>query len=156
MSPICLTAAGNDTGWSTAGARGICIALMIAAMAGCSRNADGAATDVNILTSEACALPSGVPTRVTVNEAAANPVQFSGKFLSLEGYYCEGFEMSALFETADCQSQADTGLWLQGVSPFYQHNGKKVTVTGILDRQMHGHLNQWPAGLCVTSFAEVR
>lgn len=135
-------------------ARVLCLVLTLWTIAGCSLDGKGPADDGEILTSEACASPAGTPMKVKVADVLASPELYSGKFLSLEGYYCDGFELSALYDAAGCHIPPRGGLWLEGISPFYQHNGNKVVVTGIFDRRLRGHLDQWPAGLCTTSFSE--
>jgi hypothetical protein len=105
-----------------------------------------------LLTSHACAPPTGLPLRATVESIVSRPLEFDGKFVSLTGHYCSRFELSGLFPGPDCYSDPGLGLWLSGVSPFLDSRGAEVTVVGRFDASMKGHLSQWPGEICVSRF----
>lgn len=120
----------------------------------CSR-ADREFVEVEMdLNSAACSMSVTSAQVVGVAAAVAEPSLYDGKLISVIGYYCGGFEMSGLYPEPDCASRPGTGLWLQGLSPFYEPRGRRVRVTGIFDTNIHGHLSQWPAGICVAGLEE--
>lgn len=131
-------------------------AIVLLLLASCSSAVDGPVAVVEALNSEACRLPAETPMAITISEAIADPKAFDGKLVSLEGYYCAAFEMNAIYESPDCYSKPELGLWLGGMSPFYSSKGRRVVVTGIFDSRLQGHLEKWPAGVCAAKLVEVQ
>lgn len=128
--------------------------LIFMILPGCSSKLDEPVVAAEALNSEACQLPAGPPLTIKIRDAIANSAAFDGRLVSLDGYYCAGFEMSALYETPDCEARPESGLWLGGASPFYASKGRRVIVTGILDSRLRGHLEKWPAGICTAKLVE--
>ena len=129
------------------------VVLML--LASCSSAVDDPVV-VEALNSEACQLPEETPMTITISDAIADPKAFDGRLVSLDGYYCAAFEMNAIYETPDCYSRPELGLWLRGMSPFYSSKGRRVVVTGIFDSRLQGHLEKWPAGVCAAKLVEVQ
>lgn len=129
--------------------------LVLVLLASCSSAVDEPVAVVEALNSEACQLPAETPVAITIADAIADPTAFDGRPVTLEGYYCAAFEMNALYETPDCYSKPELGLWLGGMSPFYSSRGRRVVVTGIFDSRLQGHLDKWPAGVCTAKLVEL-
>lgn len=100
-------------------------------------------------------MPAEVPRVVEINTVLSDPGAFQGRFISVVGYYCSGFEISGLFSDPNCEATPDVGLWLSGVSPLYQAPGHKVTVVGRYDGSERGHMAQWAGGVCVSRITAV-
>ncbi len=130
--------------------------LILLVLTSCSSAVNEPAAVVEALNSEACQLPPEVPTAIAISDAIADPTSFDGRLVSVEGYYCAAFEMNAIYETPDCYSRPELGLWLGGMSPFYSSKGRRVVVTGMFDSRLQGHLEKWPAGVCVAKLTEVQ
>lgn len=129
--------------------------LVFMILSGCSSKLDEPVVAADALNSAACQLPAGPPLTVEIRDAIANPAAFDGRLVSLDGYYCAGFEMSALYDTPDCETRPESGLWLGGTPPFYASEGRRVIVTGIFDSRLQGHLEKWLAGISTAKLMEL-
>lgn len=128
------------------------ILVVLAGCASCGGEPKGVKEALN---PEACPTSAEKPIPLKIADALANPSAFDGRYVSLDGYYCAEFELKALYEVPDCTSRPESGLWLGGMSPFYDSRGSRVVVTGTFNAKMTGHLGKWPAGLCVAKLVLV-
>jgi len=131
------------------------VGLVLMLLTSCSSKVEEPLAVEEALNSEACPLPAETPMTIAISDAITDPKAFDGRLVSFEGYYCAAFEMNAIYETPDCYSEPELGLWLLGVSPFYSSKGRRVVVTGKFDSRLQGHLEKWPAGVCVAKLVEV-
>ena len=107
-----------------------------------------------ILNSEACSTPvREEPRLVAISEVTSNPSNYDGEYVAIDGYHYAGFELNAIFPSARDPGVANTseGLWVTGVSPFAGLGDGQVTLQGIIRENGKGHMNIWPASICVTS-----
>ena len=103
---------------------------------------------------------------VTINDLAANPAQYSGKTVTVEGIYVRGWEVDVLAESAafmgikDDKELKPVGetIWFAGLVPAEVQNGLykfdsaqfgvqtygKVRVTGLFETEGdYGNMNQY-------------
>jgi hypothetical protein len=149
--------------WVLETMRAILFGCLLIFIVSCSResesnaSAEGGAAVTGIFSSEAC-LPSA-PTYETVSiaELIASPDKFDGRSIVVTGYYYSGFELSALYpgRRNPENSETDDGLWIYGLSPFLDLNGRHVVVSGVFDGKNKGHLGQWSGSICVSKVPSV-
>ncbi len=102
---------------------------------------------------------------VPISELLTHPRQFKGKRIAVVGYYCSGFELSALYENPEDRTKfvedwpdvakPFRGLWISGyVRPGCEHDvhfveeGRvKAVGTFEVPKLGAGHCNAWPAEL---------
>jgi len=146
-----LNSVGLHPGRALHGRMAIALMLLVGA-AGCSDRPEvGPHIQSKLLTFSSCHAPSDPPLAVKISSVAADPSRFDGRQLSVRGYFCTGFERSGVFETRDCDTAAQSGLWITGVPIDFQFDGDRVEMVGRFNGNAHGHLDQWPGSLCVHS-----
>ncbi|MNM55346.1 hypothetical protein D3C81_664830 [compost metagenome] len=99
-----------------------------------------------------CERHIGVPQSVELSELLNNGHKYEGKAVSVSGYYSLGFEHSALYPDAGVAPYTvdfSQGIWVDGISPFFDGKEVHVLLTGIYTQKSQGHLAQWPGSLCV-------
>lgn len=149
--------------WVLETMRAILSGCLLIFIVSCSResesdaSAEGRAAVTGSFSSEAC-LPSA-PTYETVSiaELIASPDKFDGRSIVVTGYYYSGFELSALYPSRRNpeNSETDDGLWIYGLSPFLDLDGRHIAVSGIFNSKEKGHLGQWPGSVCVSAVPSV-
>lgn len=126
--------------------------VLLATAAGCSDSSKVTTRDgIKLLNSSSCPAPTDPPIHTMVSSAIADPSILNGKYISITGYLCAGFEKSSLYETPNCDAPAYTGLWISGVTSDIQFHGDRVEIVGRFDSALKGHLDQWPGTVCVYS-----
>lgn len=133
------------------------LGLMALTLSSCSRDKQGQSSvhSEPMLNSEACRPPpEGVESqRIEIADLAAHPAKYDGMFVAVDGFYYSGFELSAIFPSArnpDTSIRHD-GLWVTGISPFAKVGRDRVRLFGIVRAREKGHMNLWPASICVYS-----
>lgn len=99
-----------------------------------------------------CERHIGVPQSVALDELLANGHRYEGRAVSVSGYYLQAFEFSALYPDAGGDPYTrdlNQGIWVDGISPFFDGHQAHVLLTGIYTQKSRGHLGQWPGSLCV-------
>lgn len=99
-----------------------------------------------------CERHIGVAQPVELSELLNNGHRYEGKAVSVSGYYSHGFEHSALYQDAGIDpytADFSQGIWVDGISPFFDGREAHVLLTGIYTQKSNGHLAQWPSSLCV-------
>lgn len=99
---------------------------------------------------DACPSPRATPKPLALSQIAANPRNYDGKYVSVIGYYCSGWEESGLYPKPNCDHPRSDGVWLSGAENFRGVAASKVRVTGKVKSAFKGHLGQWSAAICVS------
>ncbi len=121
--------------------------LFIICLIGCNRS--GESTAHLVPADDLCERQVSGPQDVSLIALIANPGEFSGKAVSVTGFYRSEFEHSAIYLSRDdaLNSIAQSGLWVFGGVPKTLRN-RYIRVSGIFNPESHGHLGQWPASIC--------
>lgn len=137
--------------------RAILSIFLLASIAGCSRESEpeekSAVPASEIFSSEACLPPALTSEPVSIADLLSSPAQYEGKSVVVTGYYYSRFEHSAIYpDPRDPENSGmDDGLWLYGLSPFLEFDGRYLVVSGIFNSKNKGHLGQWPGSICVST-----
>jgi hypothetical protein len=121
--------------------------LIVLCLVGCDRS--GESVSHLAPTDDLCERPVSDPQDVSLIALIANPSEFSGKAISVTGFYRLEFEHSAIYLSRDdaLNSIAQNGLWVFGGVPETLRN-RYIRISGIFNPDSHGHMGQWPASIC--------
>jgi hypothetical protein len=133
-----------------------CMAILAAALAltsSCGEPSDEKlSAEERVMAETTCPEPLLPRKALPLHQIAADPAAYDGRYVSLTGYYCSGFEESGLYPEPGCRVEKERGFWLVNVSPFEGYAGQKVSIVGRVDAGSHGHLGLWAAQICVSRF----
>jgi hypothetical protein len=121
--------------------------FVVLALVGCDRSSESISDRVPA--NDLCERPVADPQDVSLIALISNPGKFSGKAVSVTGFYRSEFEHSAIYLSRDdaLNSIAQNGLWVFGGVPKTLRN-HYVRIGGIFNPNSHGHMGQWPASIC--------
>ena len=126
----------------------ILLPLLVAlCLLGCDRLGESATARAQA--TDLCERPVVDPQDVSLIMLISNPREFSGKAITVTGFYRSEFEHSAIYLGRDdaLNSIAQNGLWVFGGIPETLRN-RYVRISGIFNPESHGHMGQWPASIC--------
>lgn len=137
------------------GALPIAIAIGSIFSISCSSRTEQELADVpleGMLSSDACQKPTNSGEFITISALISDPEKYDGRYITLEGFYYSGFELSAISARRQGSKElvVDDAIWVTGISPFAEIAEQRVRISGIADAKQKGHLGLWPASICAS------